>query len=368
MTLRNYWWLLIWLFVAGGLSFIFSPQQEEIVLGKKCVRWHWFHAAVLAAPYVIWAAWRTNSFGDTGVYRGTFRNMPVGLFQMRDYLTTRSKGTGFAALEYLFKTFISQSDIAFFFLVATIQMVCLVFIYRKYSKNYWLSMFFFVASTDYLSWMHNGIRQFIAVSIIFIAIPYLAKKKYIPVVFAVLTASVIHSSALIFLPFIFIVNGRAWNLRTIAFLIGVILAVSFIDRVTGIISNAMVNTEYEGDIIYLQNENDDGTNIFRVLFYSVPAIMALIFRPYIDAADDPLINVCANMSIVAAGFYVFSFFSSGILMGALPIYFSLSNYILIPWLITEVFEPSSAVLMSSVFVGVYSFFFYYQAGVTWKLL
>ena len=182
----------------------------------------------------------------------------------------------------------------------------------------------------------------------------------------VLFASLIHISALRFVPFIFIVNGRAGNLRTIGFLIAVIISFFFVDQITDFLVDTMENTAYEGDIEFLLN--DDGTNIVRVLFYSVPAIMSFVFRPYIDTANDPLINVCANLSVTAAGFYLFSLFTSGILMGAMPIYFSLANYILIPWLITEVFEPASSVLIETVFVGVYSFFFYYQMGPTWGLL
>ena len=79
-------------------------------------------------------------------------------------------------------------------------------------------------------------------------------------------------------------------------------------------------------------------------------------------------TICANLSVVSAGLYVFSFFTSGILVGALPIYFSLANYILIPWFITEVFDSVSAFLIELGFVGVYSFFFYYQVGVTWRLM
>ena len=213
MALNNFWWLLIWPFIFGGLTILFSPQQEEIVLGRKVVRWHWLHAAILAAPYVIWAGWRTNRYGDTTQYRRTFQNMPTGFDQMSDYIANRSKGKGFAILEYIFKTAVSQSDIAFFFVIAFIQMLCLVYMYRKYSRNYWLSMFLFVASTDYILWMHNGMRQFIAATIVFLAVPLIVRKKYLAGCLVVLAASIIHSTALIFLPFIFIVNGRAWNLR-----------------------------------------------------------------------------------------------------------------------------------------------------------
>lgn len=366
MTLHNYWWLLIWAFLFGGISFAFIPKQEEYVLSRRVVRWDWLSAAALAVPYVIWAGWRTNTYGDTGVYRNTFLSMPTGLGGLWSYVSTRRTGYGFVFFEYLFKTLISRSDIAFFTVLAAVQMLLLVSVFRKYSRNYWLSLFFFVASTDYLSWMHNGIRQFLAVTIIFACLPLLIEKKYFLMCIAVFFATWIHTSAIIFLPFIFIINGRALNMRTSMYILALIVAIFFMDRVSDFIVKSMENTEYEGDIeIFLQ---DDGTNIMRVLFYSVPAFMSWFFRPYIDRANDPLINICANLSVVSAGLYVFSFFTSGILVGALPIYFSLANYILIPWFITEVFDSVSAFLIELGFVGVYSFFFYYQVGVTWRLM
>ena len=366
MTLHNFWWLLIWMFLFGFISYMFIPKQNELVLGQKVERWKWYSAIILAVPYVIWAASRTDIYGDTYVYRKTFSGMPTGLSNMSAYIATREKGKGFVVLEYLFKSFVSHSDVAFFFLVALIQLFCLVYIFRKYSRNYWLSMFLFVASTDYILWMYNGIRQFIAVSLIFACIPLIFQRRYLLITIVVLFVSLIHSSALIFLPFVFVVNGRAWNRRTVFYIIGIVVAIVFVDRISELIIGLMEGTAYEGDIrIYL---NDDGTNPIRILFYAVPTLMSWIFRKQIASADDPMINVCVNLSIVSTGIYVFSYFTSGILVGALPIYFSLANYILIPWLITEVFEDSSQKMLYAVFIIVYSFFFYYQCGPTWGLL
>ena len=366
MTLHNFWWLLIWMFLFGVISYLFIPKKNELVLGKKVERWKWYSAIMLAAPYVIWAAGRSNIYGDTAIYRKTFLGMPTGLPNMSAYIATRSKGKGFAVFEYLFKTFISNSDVAFFFLVALIQLLCLVYIFRKYSRNYWLSLFMFVASTDYLSWMHNGMRQFIAVSLIFACIPLIVQRRYLIITLIILFATLIHSSAILFLPFIYIINGRAWNSRTIIYILAVVIAIIFVDRVSEVIISLMEGTSYEGDIsIYL---NDDGTNPIRILFYAVPTFISWIYREYIYRANDPIINLCVNLSIVSTGIYVFSYFTSGVLVGSLPIYFSLSNYILIPWLITEIFDNTSQKMLNAVFIGVYSFFFYYQCGPTWGLL
>lgn len=365
MTLHNYWWLLIWLFLFGGISIAFIPKQEEYVLGKRVVRWNWLPALAVTIPYILWAGYR-KSFGDTEQYRATFLSLPSSLSQVPSYMSGVSKGYGFRLFELLFKCLVSRSDIALFICIAAIQILCLVHVYRKYSPDYWLSFFLFVASTDYLSWIHNGIRQFLAAAILFLCIPMIAQRKYLPAVIITLLVSQIHLSALIFLPFIFIVNGRSWNLRTLLFIAAMVGAILFADRITGFLEHAMEDTAYEGDIEILRT--NDGTNLFRVLFYSIPAFLCWFFRPYLDRANDPLINVCANLSIVSAGFYVFSFFTSGILMGAIPIYFSLSNYILIPWLISEVFDAPSGLFMKLGFVGIYSSFFYYQVGPTWGLL
>lgn len=366
MDLTNYWLQLVWLFLFGGISLLFIPQREEIVLGEPQIRWGKLSAAVLAIPFVLWAAWRSNQFGDTGQYRLTFRSMPTGFSQMMPYIMSRSKGHGFIAFEYLFKTIISDSDVFFFFVIALIQMYFLVRTFRRYSCNYWLSMFLFVASTDYMSWMHNGIRQFLAVTIIFAALPLLIKHRYVLMFIIVFLSAQIHSSALFFLPFIFVVNGRAWNARTLLFILGLVLSILFLDRVTGIIAKTMEETTYEDSIALFME--DDGTNIVRVLFYSVPTIASWIFRDLIYAEDDPVINVCTNLSIVTAGVYLFSYFTSGILVGAIPIYFSLANYILFPWLIRKLFTRESAVFVQGVLMAVYTVFFYYQMGMTWHLL
>ena len=366
MELNNYWWLLIWPFLFGIASAFFVIKQEELVNGIRELRWRWLPAIIFVIPYIVWAGWRTDRFGDTGMYRETFKSMPTGLSNLSSYLETRPKGKGFVVFEYLFKTFVTKSTILFFLFVAAIQIFFIIRIYRQYSRNYWFSIFLFIASTDYLSWVHNGIRQFLAATLIFTCIPMLTKKRYVLMCGVILLAALIHSSALLFLPFVFVINGRAWNARTILFIIALSIAIYYVDSISDVLIDMMRDTAYEGDIdIYL---SDDGTNLLRVLFYAIPTLISWIFRPYIARANDPMINICVNLSIISTGIYIFSFFTSGILIGALPIYFSLGNYILIPWLIEEVFHNSSKRALYFLFFLVYSMFFFYQCGTTWNLL
>ena len=113
---------------------------------------------------------------------------------------------------------------------------------------------------------------------------------------------------------------------------------------------------------------DDGTNIIRVLVYSVPALFSLAGLRYVRSANNPVINVCVNCSIVTMALYLVSSVSSGIYIGRLPIYTTLQGYIVLPWIIDRMFEPRSARLIRIIMVLMFCVFFYFQAGHIWHLL
>jgi transmembrane protein EpsG len=155
----------------------------------------------------------------------------------------------------------------------------------------------FVASTDYLSWMFNGMRQFIAVSIILISFRCLLNRHYFLMLLLILLAASIHGSALLVLPILLIIYGRAWNKKTILLLMTVIMMILFVHPLTDIIEELLRDTQYNDIVTNDIWQQDDGTNMLRVLFYSVPALFSLAGKSYIDEADSPLLNLCVNCSI-----------------------------------------------------------------------
>ena len=74
MTLTNYWWLLIWLVVAGRLLSIMVPKRQVQVLGKTEYRWSWPAAIFLICPYAVWCMNRKN-FGDSPLSSMGQKNM-----------------------------------------------------------------------------------------------------------------------------------------------------------------------------------------------------------------------------------------------------------------------------------------------------
>ena len=357
--MSNYYLILVWVAVAWMIGLCTKVQRTEYVCGEKVQRYYPLWAFLIYLPLVIWSGFR-GYVGDTGAYMEMFREIPSGLRNIPSYMDTIEKDKGFYLFSAVIKDLIGDNVNVYFIILALIQVALLIKVYRKYSSNYIVTFFLFIASTDYISWMFNGIRQFTAVTITFFAFEYILKKKYVPAVLIVLFAALFHGSALLVLPFIFIAQGQAWNKKTILFIIAVIVAVMFIGKFTDILDTLLAETQYKNVVSDWQEWQDDGTNIIRVLVYAIPSILSLVGLRFIKYADDPVINLCTNMSIASVGFYVVSMFTSGIFIGRLPIYFSLYGYILLPWEIEHMFSEKSAKLVYLAMIAGYLGFYMYS--------
>lgn len=367
MVLRNYWMLLIWPLTVGLFLNVVIPKTLVTVEGKSEYRWGKFSAFLLVLPYIIWAGYR-QGVGDTEVYRLSFYKAASSLSSLPAYAVSQTKDTGYYVLNSLFKIFISSSSVIFFLAIAAFQLFCIMKTYRKYSSDYWMSIFLFIISTDYLSYVQNGMRQFIAVCGIFACLGWILKKEYFKTIIVIVLLSTIHQTCLIMIPIIFIIQGKAFNKKTMVLILLTLIVLVGINSFTSLLENALKETQYS-DI--MTNElwgNDNGTSWVRVIVYSIPLIMAVFGKKYIDQADNQVINMCVNCSIVTSALYLVSAVTSGVYIGRLPIYTSLTSYILMPWLISHMFEKKSAILVKVLMVGCYFVFFYYQMHIAWSFL
>ena len=363
--LNSYWWLLIWLFAVGFFFYFVKHEQTEPVLGKQERRWQPWAAVIVALPYVLWAGCR-GYVGDTYAYRETFKSMPSLVSEWGTYLADITKDKGFSVFGLIVKSVVGNHPVIYFLVLALIQMVCMAAVFRKFSSSYWFSIFVFIASTDYMSWMFNGVRQFLAVTVIFAATALIVNKKFIPAVLVILFASTFHQSALLMLPVIFIIQGKAFNKMTLICIALAVLALVFADQFTDILETLMEDTQYSSVVSDWESWEDDGMNPIRVLVYSVPTILAILGIRIIRAEDDPVINLCVNAGIITTALGIIAMGTSGIFMGRLPIYTSLySSCILLPWEIDHIFTEQSAKIMKVLAVVLYCAFFYYQMHNTW---
>lgn len=361
------WYIFVLIAVVALFSTLVEQTYTVNFLGQKEQRYYWLPVLMVTLPLIYWAGTRgdLDGWGDTGAYRLAFRDLPSSLSGIGDYITDEMKDKGFIVISVLIKSIIGNRDVIYFTIIAGVCIFCVMGNYKKYSCSFMMSAFLFVASGDYLQWSYNGIRQFIPVAILFACTGLLLKKKYTSLIIIILLLSTIHASTLIMIPVIFIVQGKPWNEKTILLILLAMLAIAFVDRFTNIITEVMENSQYSGEVDqYLSSE---GTNIFRVLVFALPAIVAFVFRSRIAYINNPLINLAVNMSVVSFGVYLVSAFTSGLFIGRIPIYFSLYNYILLPWEIENIFTKRSAQLLNIIMIVFYLFFYYYQVAITWGM-
>ena len=322
------------------------------------------YSILVFLPLILIAGYRAGihgGIGDTGLYCAMFRSYPNTLSELMNSSDVGGKMYGWEVFSVFIKQFISQQDRYWLLTIAIIQGVCLLLTFRRYSTDIAIIGFLFFASTDFISWMMNGMRQFLVVSVIFLLFPLVQKRKVWSIglfVFSVIILSKIHSSCLLVIPLYLVSLGKPFNKSTIFVLICCVLSVVFLGQFTDILGSALETTDYSGVTTYMQT--DDGTNPLRVIVYSIPAIFAIIFRKKLfDDAPD-IINISVNMSLISMGIYVVSIFTSGIFIGRIPIYFSLFSYILLPWELRKIFPKEKFTIVLTIMVVLYMIFYFIQ--------
>ena len=174
----------------------------------------------------------------------------------------------------------------------------------------------------------------------FLASDWIEKRKTIFFILAVLVAATIHFTVLVMIPMYFIATAKPFGKKIIFFLILLLLAIIFLEPFIGSMEDVLEGTAYAGATA--QFAQDDGVNPIRVLVMAVTPIIAFCGRKIIVKKDNIFINICINMSVICAGIYFLGMFTSGILVGRLPIYFELYNIILLPYLLEECFTKESS--------------------------
>ena len=361
--MKIYWFILAWVIVFGIMS---QMRAKYICAGEGIYesRTNLF-MAIMAFSIIIFFAGMRSYVADTSAYINTFNQYPLFSVAHDMIFDSSAREPGFIVFSILIKTYISQDYQVWLFIIATISGICIMYPLYKYSCNYGISLFLFMASCQF-TWMFNGMRQFLVASILFACTPFILEKKPIPYIIIVLILSTFHKSALIMIPAYFIVDSEPWSKRTMLFIACIILAMMFTSKFTGLLDTVVENSDYATSIGEFK-DSDDGTNPIRILVESIPIIIAFIYRDRIKEKLTPIIKISINMSLISSGVYIISKIAkSGVLLGRLPIYFSLYNLLLLPWLINNIFEKNERRLINFFMIICYLGFFYYQMKIAWN--
>ena len=319
-----------------------------------------FSYAFLTFAYIAFFCSLRDVVQDTSLYISSFNSTPNNWSSIPQFISNHETGKLFYIIQAVFKNLISDNHYVWLGFLCIISMACLLRVYYKRSENFPFTAFLFVASTSF-TWLINGTRQFLVVCILFAFSDWLLKEKRGRYAFLALVLSYIHNAAIFMIPVcLFISAKKLWDKRLFFFVVLTILGTIFSENVFDFLNDTL-DKDYSAGLAA-----DTGSNILRLIIALVPVIIIAIERKIVeDEADDKII-LAANMSVVNACFYLASTFTSGILVGRMPIFFSIYNLYLLPWLIKHCFKWDKYKIITILCIVFYTFYFYYQMHIAWK--
>lgn len=324
-----------------------------------------FLVGILMLALPVFFIGMRSGVGDTHAYISNFSSITTDFSELWSQ-RKEIKGFGFDVYQFVIKKFISDDPNVFLMITAIIQAFGILKLYYKYSTNFTYSLLLFFFSMAFL-YMMNGLRQFFAACLIFLFSDFLFEKKTIKFIIVALVAISIHSSAFIWIPIYFIVQGKPWNAKVLVSIIVVAIAIFALDNFTDLLSDSLEGTNYEG--YTNQFDKDDGSSIVHTVIAIIPMGFALWKRKEIEEKNDKVAFILVNCSVVEVLINVMANLTSGILIGRLPIYFKPFGFILLPWIFENVLdEKDKRMIQPLCLVGYLLFAFYYMnsTGITYQ--
>ena len=342
MTFQSDIWLLLWIGLVALVAYSAKLKRKETVLGQETERYSLLFAVITFLPVFLFVS-VGEIRADVWAYYGSFIKLSSSVFDVFQNWWN-IKGPGYTLIEVFIKDVFGHNFDFYRIIICLIQSIPLVLIFRKYSEDYVMSVFLFIAMGYYSGWMMNGIRQFVAACIIFAATPLLVRRKIIPTLLIILLAMTIHVSAMMMLPIAMVVRIEPWKKSIIISYLVFVLALFIFIYNTDMLSEEIL-------------EVDDGANPLRIIISAVPCVIAFIGRKKIASNNNLLINICVNMSVFTTLIFFAATFTNGIGTGRLPIYTGLFNLILIPYLCKSVFNETVSKNIKTFFVLLYIAYF-----------
>lgn len=355
-----YWSMILWVVL---IYFVYSMgHKEEVMLTDYNIQQGiqkkipLAYAIVVFGYFIFWIGMRKH-VADTTAYIIMFQSIPADFSTAWNQIAWEGKNPGFDIFNIIFKCFISQDFQWWLMTIAIISGVCIMIVLRKYSCSFFFSSFLFMTLLTF-QWMMNGMRQFICVAVLFLCCDWIKDGKFIRFLIAVLLMSTFHMTALLMIPIYFVARSKPWDKKIGLFIVGIILICIFAEPFFSGVDSALGNTAYAGATS--QFEEDDGVNPLKFLFIAIPAVIAFwkrdVLRQYYE--KNALLPICINMSLIASALYFVGIFTSGILIGRLPIYAEVYDLILIPYLLNVCFSKTERSIIKPVYVLFLILFFY----------
>lgn len=278
---------------------------------------------------------RYNYGNDYQAYRGIF----IGINQ--GYEVWGSSDIGFRYLNLILPNFEILIIIQSIFYMYTIYKLITENLYRDY---YWLSITLLLIN-PYLFLIHlSSIRQTFAICFFILAIIQKNKNKNINATMLTLIGTTFHSSAIILLPIVVLINDRRENFlwTVLTPIITIILTITPLFEKIMIIITPILPTNY------LNYIDSDLKNSLRTLILS--SIIYLIIVFYYKLLDEKEI-IYGKLAIISSSLSLITFKIS--MISRFQLYFDVFIIIIIPIIVSRQKNKLLKYLLLSVIMGIY---------------
>ncbi|MGM0874224.1 MAG: EpsG family protein [Bacillota bacterium] len=306
----------------------------------------------LAITSLVLVSGFRNNIGDTYFYIKTYTENDFTW----EYIQSK-KDPGFGILQMFLKN-ISDDPQLLIFVTALITNLLIGITLYKYSRMIELSFYVYITAGMFTVSM-NGIRQFLAASIIFVATKYLINGDFKKYALIVILASTVHQSALVLIPIYFIVRREAWTKVTFLLLVLAIFIVMGFNQFLELLFASLENTQYSNYSTF----EEGGASKIRVLVDSVPVIIAFLGREKLRKLW-PKSDIIVNLSVINVIFMIIA--TQSWIFARFNIYFSLYNLILISWII-YLFKENNRMFVYYGLLVCYLLYFYYEQVISLKM-
>ena len=346
------------------LSQTYYPVETQLD-GRQTGKRHFMlrRADVFMIATILWLAsfsFLRTSYNDTVNYITFFREVEplTELIRTEDFFSF-----GNNPFHEMYKAYIhelTENYHIYFLFPALLSNYAIIKLYKRYSNSLSFSMTVFLGLGTYIMYM-AALKQSLAIFFLVLSIPYAIDKKYFRFYLLVFIATMFHTHAFMFafLPFLFRIP---WGKITWLLVVAVVLIMATYNTTM----EAVMNFALSIGVNVADFELFDGhsINIIRILVYSIPAAMALVFRNRLFSNSTRAENLFANMSIVSVLILSIGLIQGANLFARMAAYFEFAIAISLPWMIEKLFTKGSARFVKMFGTVLFFGYFYYEFAIS----
>ena len=263
---------------------------------------------ILLTIIILFAGLREGIGTDYNMYKAFYFNPLLKSAEKVEY--------GFISLIKISNSLFGEKYYMFFILCSAITIIPIYMIFKKRSKYPGVSLLFFF-SLGFFTLSFNMVRQFIAITIIFLSLNYICKRKFFRFLVCVIIACLFHLTSIIILPFYFFTNIKFSKKRLMQIFIIILVFAAFLFNP---IFNYAVShiPQYSMYADYGGVDAGIGTYLVNSIYLCIILFLIINRDKLIKNEYD---NVCLNFGVLSTAFIVLSL--KNILFARLTYYFFL---------------------------------------------